>query len=213
MDAIHEYLLRQGVEVVAIHGSKDQEERNWAMDEFKAGRKDVLIATDVASKGLDFPRIEHVINFDMPKEIENYVHRIGRTGRAGHKGVATTLVGSHCGMSILLDLKHILREAKQHIPPFLEALRVSGGGLLLGMSGCVGQHVCRRSTRDMVAPMLTGVVLGSRRTPTKRTSSWRQQRPVLHRATAGSCVQCCCHGGGCPPVHVPGGRAEPGIGR
>jgi len=123
VDAIHEYLLVQGVEVVAIHGSKDQEERNWAMDEFKAGNKDVLIATDVASKGLDFPKIEHVINFDMPKEIENYVHRIGRTGRAGNKGWATTFITSSCGQSILLDLRHILKEAKQRIPPFLEGIK------------------------------------------------------------------------------------------
>lgn len=56
------------------------------------GRKDVLIATDIAAKGLDFPDIQHVINFDMPSEIENYVHRIGRTGRCGKTGVATTFI-------------------------------------------------------------------------------------------------------------------------
>jgi ATP-dependent RNA helicase DDX41 len=119
VDSIQEYLLKQGVEVVAIHGSKDQEERIWAMDMFKEGKKDVLIATDVASKGLDFPKIEHVINFDMPREIENYVHRIGRTGRAGQKGVATTFINSTCEGSILLDLKHVLKEAKQNVPTYL----------------------------------------------------------------------------------------------
>jgi ATP-dependent RNA helicase DDX41 len=72
VDDIHEYLLLKGVEAVAIHGSKDQEEREYAMKMFKSGRKDVLVATDVASKGLDFPDIQHVINYDMPKEIENY---------------------------------------------------------------------------------------------------------------------------------------------
>lgn len=56
------------------------------------GSKDVLIATDIAAKGLDFPDIQHVINFDMPDEIENYVHRIGRTGRCGKTGVATTFI-------------------------------------------------------------------------------------------------------------------------
>lgn len=56
------------------------------------GTKDVLIATDIAAKGLDFPDIQHVINFDMPDEIENYVHRIGRTGRCGKTGVATTFI-------------------------------------------------------------------------------------------------------------------------
>lgn len=110
------------MEAVSIHGGKDQEERNWAIDNFKGGRKDVLVATDVASKGLDFPNIQHVVNFDMPGEIENYVHRIGRTGRCGKTGIATTFVNKSQEDSILLDLKHLLREAKQRIPPFLAAL-------------------------------------------------------------------------------------------
>ena len=62
---------------MSIHGAKSQEERNESIDAFKAGKADILVATDVAAKGLDFPAIQHVINFDMPKEIENYVHRIG----------------------------------------------------------------------------------------------------------------------------------------
>ena len=85
----------------------------------QGGRKDVLVATDVASKGLDFPDIQHVINFDMPDEIENYVHRIGRTGRCGKTGIATTFINKNQSESILLDLKHLLQEAKQRIPPVL----------------------------------------------------------------------------------------------
>jgi ATP-dependent RNA helicase DDX41 len=72
VDDIHEYLLLKGVDAAAIHGGKDQEEREEAVRLFKAGVKDVLVATDVASKGLDFPNIQHVINYDMPKEVENY---------------------------------------------------------------------------------------------------------------------------------------------
>jgi ATP-dependent RNA helicase DDX41 len=72
VDDIHEYLLLKGVEAVAIHGGKDQEEREYAIKAFKEGKKDVLVATDIASKGLDFPDVQHVINYDMPKEIENY---------------------------------------------------------------------------------------------------------------------------------------------
>lgn len=75
------------------HGLPVQE-RDEAIREFKSGRRDVLVATDVAAKGLDFPNIEHVINFDMPQEIENYVHRIGRTGRCGKTGVATTFINN-----------------------------------------------------------------------------------------------------------------------
>ncbi|GLT74992.1 hypothetical protein SLA2020_467510 [Shorea laevis] len=122
VDDIHEYLLLKGVEAVAIHGGKDQEEREYAISSFKAGKKDVLVATDVASKGLDFPDIQHVINYDMPAEIENYVHRIGRTGRCGKTGIATTFINKNQSETTLLDLKHLLQEAKQRIPPVLAEL-------------------------------------------------------------------------------------------
>ena len=122
VDDIHEYLLLKGVEAVSIHGSKDQTERNEAIQLFKEGQKDVLIATDIAAKGLDFPDIQHVINVDMPAEIENYVHRIGRTGRRGKSGVATTFINQSCDQTTLLDLKALLVEAKQKVPPVLAAL-------------------------------------------------------------------------------------------
>ncbi|PHU15248.1 DEAD-box ATP-dependent RNA helicase 35B [Capsicum chinense] len=122
VDDIHEYLLLKGVEAVAVHGGKDQEEREYAIAAFKACKKDVLVATDVASKGLDFPDIQHVINYDMPAEIENYVHRIGRTGRCGKTGIATTFINKNQSETTLLDLKHLLQEAKQRIPPVLAEL-------------------------------------------------------------------------------------------
>ncbi|KAG2180444.1 hypothetical protein INT44_003448 [Umbelopsis vinacea] len=140
VDDIHEYLLLKGVEAVAIHGSKTQEEREFAIKSFKSYKKDVLVATDVASKGLDFAEIQHVINFDMPKEIEDYVHRIGRTGRSGKTGIATTFINQNCSEQIRLDLKHLLREAKQRVPPFLEALEDPSEklGLAGGCSYCGG---------------------------------------------------------------------------
>ena len=119
VDDIHEYLLLKGVDAVSIHGGKDQSERNEAIQLYKEGKKDVLVATDVAAKGLDFADIQHVINFDMPSEIENYVHRIGRTGRCGKTGVATTFINKSCEETTLLDLKHLLKEAHQRIPPVL----------------------------------------------------------------------------------------------
>jgi len=125
VDEIHEYLLVKGVEAVSIHGGKDQEERNEAIKLYKDGVKDVLVATDIAAKGLDFPDIQHVINFDMPSEIENYVHRIGRTGRCGKTGVATTFINKDVEESILLDLKHLLIEAKQRVPPVLQVTGAS----------------------------------------------------------------------------------------
>ncbi|KAI3389075.1 hypothetical protein SNEBB_006245 [Seison nebaliae] len=122
VDAIYEYLLLKGTDVVSIHGGKDMEERVWAIDQFNSQQKDILVATDVASKGLDFPAIKHVINYDMPADIEDYVHRIGRTGRQKKSGMATTFVNKSCDETILRDLKHLLLEANQQIPEFLQNL-------------------------------------------------------------------------------------------
>ena len=122
VDEIHEYLLLKGVDVCSMHGDKDQEERNQSVREFRAGLKDILVATDIVSKGLDFPNIEHVINYDMPKEIENYVLRIGRTGRLGNLGMATTFINKNQDEAILLDLKHLLAESGQFIPNFINSI-------------------------------------------------------------------------------------------
>ncbi|GFQ06592.1 dead-box ATP-dependent RNA helicase 35 [Phtheirospermum japonicum] len=144
VDDIHEYLLLKGVEAVAIHGGKDQEEREYAISSFKAGNKDVLVATDVASKGLDFPDIQHVINYDMPGEIENYVHRIGRTGRCGKTGIATTFINKNQSETTLLDLKHLLQEAKQRIPPVLAELNdpMEDAEVIANASGVKGCAYC-----------------------------------------------------------------------
>merc|ERR1719510_654286 len=139
VDNVHEYLMLKGVEAVAIHGGKDQEDRISAIHKFKKGTTDVLVATDVASKGLDFPDIKHVINFDMPKEIEDYVHRIGRTGRCGKTGVATTFININVPEMTLLDLKGLLMEADQQIPP---VLRQIGGEISTNVNGVVGCAYC-----------------------------------------------------------------------
>lgn len=141
VDAIHEYLLLKGVEAVAIHGGKDQEDRSRSVDQFRKGDKDVLVATDIASKGLDFPNIQHVINYDMPDDIENYVHRIGRTGRQGKTGIATTFINKSIDESVLLDLKHLLIEAKQKVPLFLAMLE-SENEQYLDIGGEVGCSYC-----------------------------------------------------------------------
>jgi superfamily II DNA/RNA helicase len=90
-----------------------QEERQYAIKSFKSGAKDVMVASGVASKGLDFSDIQHVIIFSMPKEIEDYVHQIGRTGRSGKTGIATTFVNMNTPEQTLLDLKYLLMEAGQ----------------------------------------------------------------------------------------------------
>uniref|UniRef100_A0A8C4NHZ0 Probable ATP-dependent RNA helicase DDX41 n=1 Tax=Eptatretus burgeri TaxID=7764 RepID=A0A8C4NHZ0_EPTBU len=141
VDAIHEYLLLKGVEAVAIHGGKDQDDRVRAVEAFRGGHRDVLVATDVASKGLDFPNIQHVVNYDMPEEIENYVHRIGRTGRSGKTGVATTFINKSCDESVLMDLKALLQEAGQQLPPVLHILQ-PGDAALLELEGERGCTFC-----------------------------------------------------------------------
>jgi ATP-dependent RNA helicase RhlE len=87
-------LLKQGLKVAAIHGNKSQSQRQRALNDFKAGKVQALIATDVAARGLDISGVSHVINYDAPKQYEDYVHRIGRTGRAGAVGKALTFVSA-----------------------------------------------------------------------------------------------------------------------
>ncbi len=85
-------LIRRGFKAGAIHGNKSQNQRQKVLDAFKNSELHVLLATDVASRGLDIPDVTHVINYDMPESYDAYVHRIGRTGRADKKGIALTFV-------------------------------------------------------------------------------------------------------------------------
>jgi len=85
-------LLERGFSAAALHGDMRQRERNTTLQRLRDGRMRVLVATDVAARGIDVPGISHVINFDAPRQAEDYVHRIGRTGRAGRSGVAVTLL-------------------------------------------------------------------------------------------------------------------------
>ena len=91
-DRVVRDLRQAGIQATAMHGDKTQKERTRALDDFKDGTMRVLVATDVAQRGLDVSGITHVINFDVPQEPEDYVHRIGRTGRAESSGDAYTLM-------------------------------------------------------------------------------------------------------------------------
>ncbi|WP_417581736.1 DEAD/DEAH box helicase [Pelagibacterium sp.] len=86
-------LERHGFDAGALHGDMDQKSRTETLDSFRAGSLAILVASDVAARGLDIPAVSHVFNFDIPTHAEDYVHRIGRTGRAGRSGTAITLVG------------------------------------------------------------------------------------------------------------------------
>ena len=105
--------------VQSIHGDLSQEQRNFAFKGFKDGTSPLLVATDVAARGLDIPNVEYVINYTFPLTIEDYIHRIGRTGRAGKKGIAHTLFTIE-DKPKAGDLVTVLREANQPCPPELE---------------------------------------------------------------------------------------------
>ena len=90
-DQVSKHLNLSGIPANAIHGNKSQSARQRALDDFKSDRTQVLVATDIASRGIDVEGISHVLNYDLPDEPETYVHRIGRTGRAGATGQAVTL--------------------------------------------------------------------------------------------------------------------------
>jgi superfamily II DNA/RNA helicase len=98
---LHRSLLRHGFSVQALHGDMDQPARMAALDQFRKGDVTLLVASDVAARGLDIPDVSHVFNFDVPVHADDYVHRIGRTGRAGRTGTAITVVaGSHDGKAV-----------------------------------------------------------------------------------------------------------------
>lgn len=102
-------LNNRGIEAIAIHGNKSQGARTRALAEFKQNKCRVLVATDIAARGIDIDQLPHVVNFDLPQVAEDYVHRIGRTGRAGSSGEAISLV-SHDEFKMLLDIERLIRK-------------------------------------------------------------------------------------------------------
>ncbi|GBG23986.1 ATP-dependent RNA helicase ddx23 [Hondaea fermentalgiana] len=117
-DVVYEYLQAASVRATVLHGGKAQAQREASLEAFKEKRFDVLIATDVAGRGLDIANVSHVINFEMPTEIERYEHRIGRTGRAGKKGLASTLLTDD-DEKMFPPLVRFLRSSKASVPQAL----------------------------------------------------------------------------------------------
>ena len=111
-DALDNFLYHQNIACTSIHGDRSQREREDALRSFRSGETPVLVATAVASRGLDIPNVTHVINYDLPSDIDDYVHRIGRTGRAGNVGRATAFFNDS-NRNIATDLVELLREARQ----------------------------------------------------------------------------------------------------
>ena len=114
-DYLYRILKNDGFAVCVIHGDKQQYDRDFALNNFKTGKSQIMIATDVASRGIHIDNITCVINYDFPGNIEDYVHRIGRTGRCGNKGMAISFF-TKSDSKRSFKLINVLKEAKQYIP-------------------------------------------------------------------------------------------------
>jgi ATP-dependent RNA helicase RhlE len=118
-DKLRQTLERSGIAAVALHGNKSQGARTRALDDFKRGAVTALVATDIAARGIDIDQLPHVVNYDLPNVAEDYVHRIGRTGRAGNEGEAISLVciDEH---AFLRDIERLIKRgiARDVVPGF-----------------------------------------------------------------------------------------------
>ncbi|KAL7957613.1 P-loop containing nucleoside triphosphate hydrolase protein [Trichoderma compactum] len=148
-DDITRFLRQDGWPALSIHGDKQQNERDWVLDQFKTGKSPIMVATDVASRGIDVRNITHVLNYDYPNNSEDYIHRIGRTGRAGQHGTAITLFTTD-NQKQARDLVNVLQEAKQQIDPRLaEMVRYGGGGGGRGYGGYRGRGGGRANSNNL----------------------------------------------------------------
>jgi len=120
-DMLSDFLMSNRLPATSIHGDRTQREREFALETFRKGRTPILVATAVAARGLDIPNVTHVINYDLPSDIDDYVHRIGRTGRAGNTGLSTAFFNRN-NRNIVRELVELLREANQDIPQWLDTV-------------------------------------------------------------------------------------------
>lgn len=134
-DRLEYGLTSEGYPATSIHGDRSQGEREAALASFKAGHTPILVATDVASRGLDINNVTHVFNFDLPNDIDSYVHRIGRTGRAGNTGLAVSFMNEG-NSSIARELAELLSENGQDVPTWMNSMaRARGFGGRGGRGG------------------------------------------------------------------------------
>jgi len=127
-DMLTRSLRMDNFQARAMHGDKSQDERDWVLKEFKSCQSTLLVATDVAARGLDVDDIKMVVNFDFPNDMESYIHRIGRTGRAGKKGIAVSFFVPLKNGRMARDLVEILNRTEQHVPTELQNSVMTGGG-------------------------------------------------------------------------------------
>ncbi|KAM4560495.1 putative ATP-dependent RNA helicase DDX4 [Odontesthes bonariensis] len=127
-DFIATFLCQEKIPTTSIHGDREQREREQALADFRSGKCPVLVATSVAARGLDIPDVQHVVNFDLPNNIDDYVHRIGRTGRCGNIGRAVSFYDPDADNQLARSLVTVLSKAQQEVPSWLEESAFSGHG-------------------------------------------------------------------------------------
>lgn len=152
-DFLASYLSQTGFPTTSIHGDRLQKEREEALLDFKRGNAPILIATSVAARGLDIPAVKHVINYDLPQSIDEYVHRIGRTGRCGNVGKATSFYTHDTDSGMAKALVKIFSQACQVVPEWLETYAqgsVSTAGYIPGGGKFGGKDIRKGvpKTRD-----------------------------------------------------------------
>ncbi|XP_074851664.1 putative ATP-dependent RNA helicase DDX4 [Carettochelys insculpta] len=128
-DFIATFLCQEKIATTSIHGDREQREREEALRDFRTGKCPVLVATSVAARGLDIENVQHVINFDLPSTIDEYVHRIGRTGRCGNIGKAISFFDSVSDSHIAQPLVKVLSDAQQEVPSWLEEIAFGAHGI------------------------------------------------------------------------------------
>ena len=148
VDAVCASILSFGYSVASIHGGKSQDQREDALRGFKAGEFDILVATDVAGRGIDVKNVDLVVNYELPFVIENYTHRIGRTGRAGRKGTAVAFLTSE-DTDIMYDLKELLKNSINVVPPELERHEASRVKPVRDGKGGWGSKMTREQMQGM----------------------------------------------------------------
>ena len=180
-----EYLNKDGITAMAIHGNKSQAARTRALAEFKTGKLQVLCATDIAARGIDIIELPHVVNFELPNVAEDYVHRIGRTGRAGSEGEASSLVciDEH---KLLKDIERLIKREIPvvQIPGFEPDPRIKAEPILNGQNRGQGggrgqgQSRAKPASRSGSGQPRSGV--GGK--PAGGHGAGRGAAPVLHRS-------------------------------
>lgn len=145
-DVISGFLSSSNIPCTSIHGDRHQSQREQALADFKRGTKKCLVASPVGERGLDLPKVSMVINYDMPNELDEYIHRIGRTGRIGNTGRAISFFDPERDTKLINELTRALKQAQQEVPDFfgntsyqqLDAVNGGGGGGGYGDSGGFG---------------------------------------------------------------------------